>query len=339
MSRVFVHGWGAVSPAGWGRTALRAALDRGTPLPGTAIVCPGRSRPLQTRAVPPPDSRPSFLGHPRIRRTEPITHYLLGAALEALGQGTGPGTTGRLGLLVSVLSGCITYSRRFFEEVLANPATASPLLFPETVFNAPASHLAALLPEVADSLTFVGDDGAFLQALATAAQWLEDDRVDGCLVVGAEEADWLIADAMRDFSKRWIHAAGAGALCLRKEPPGPSEVELTGVTEGFRFTTRATRRHAAAQMRAQLPAGDPRHLLVLGIRGIGEDEVETGVWEGWPGERIAPKTVLGEAFNASTAWHCVAACEALARGLHDRATISVVGVNQQAIGACFERVH
>ena len=33
MSKVFVAGIGAVSPAGWNVAALRAALDKGEPLP------------------------------------------------------------------------------------------------------------------------------------------------------------------------------------------------------------------------------------------------------------------------------------------------------------------
>jgi len=37
---------------------------------------------------------------------------------------------------------------------------------------------------------------------------------------------------------------------------------------------------------------------------------------------------------AAAAWQCVAAAEALRRGLQKRANISVVGCNQQAIGAC-----
>jgi len=32
-----------------------------------------------------------------------------------------------------------------YDETLRDPTTASPLFFPETVFNAPASHIAALL--------------------------------------------------------------------------------------------------------------------------------------------------------------------------------------------------
>ncbi len=56
----------------------------------------------------------------------------------------------------------MAYSRRFYEEVLRDPATASPLIFPETVFNAPASHLAAFLGTTAINYTLVGDEGTFL---------------------------------------------------------------------------------------------------------------------------------------------------------------------------------
>ena len=45
--------------------------------------------------------------------------------------------------------------------------------------------------------------------------------------------------------------------------------------------------------------------------------------------------MLGDGLMASGAWQCVAACEALARGRFQAANVSVVGTNQQAIGARF----
>ena len=50
-----------------------------------------------------------------------------------------------------------------------------------------------------------------------------------------------------------------------------------------------------------------------------------------------PKAVLGEAFVASAGWQCVLACDALRRREFSAANVSVVGANQQAIGARFER--
>ena len=120
-----------------------------------------------------------------------ITQHTVVAALEALGTDLAEVQAGRLrvGIIVCLLTGIVAYSRRFYEAVLQDPATASPLLFPETVFNAPASHLAAYLGAGTINYTLVGDEGSFLQALALAAQWINDEPLDGCLVVGGEEMD------------------------------------------------------------------------------------------------------------------------------------------------------
>ena len=144
MSGVYLSGLGAVSPAGWNLAALRDALAREQLLPATELPVPARPRPLQAMRVPPANPRPAFLAHSRLRRTSPITQYAVGAALEALGP-RDPATTRNIGVIVCVFSGCVNYSRRFYDEALKDPATASPLVFPETVFNAPASHISAYL--------------------------------------------------------------------------------------------------------------------------------------------------------------------------------------------------
>ena len=137
MSRVFVHGTGAVTPAGWCVPALRHAMETNcAPSPDT-LTRPGRKEPLQIRAVPPPAQRPGFLTHPRLRRASALTHHTVAASLEALGGEIHTVQSGelRLGIVACLMPGCVMYSRRFYEEVLQNPATASPLIFPETVFN------------------------------------------------------------------------------------------------------------------------------------------------------------------------------------------------------------
>jgi hypothetical protein len=328
MSRIFVHGLGAVSPAGWGVPVLSAALKKGDPLPVRPLPRPGWEKPLRIRAVPPPPAPPAFLAHPRLRRASVITQSAVGAALEALGEDVGRVQNGglRLGLVVCLMPGCVTYSRRFFEEVLADPATASPLIFAETVFNAPASHLSAYLNSPAINYTLVGDDGSFLQGLALAADWLERGHAGACLVVGAEETDWIAADAVRLFRRDTIYSGGAGALYLKKSP-GPA-VELAAVTDSFSFTQQQNRAAAARKMKAQLPVAAPDELLC-------DSENENSANPGCAGHRLTPKTILGEAFVASAAWQCVAACEGIGKKEFAAANVSVVGTNQQAIGARF----
>src|SRR5690348_14697187 len=119
MSRIFVTGWGAVSPAGWNVAALRGALANKGPLPVQSLERPGWEKPLRVRQVPAPATRPEFLTHPRLRRSSPITHYAAAAALEALaGHRKAVNANGRLGIAVCMQAGCVRYSCRFLDETL-----------------------------------------------------------------------------------------------------------------------------------------------------------------------------------------------------------------------------
>jgi 3-oxoacyl-(acyl-carrier-protein) synthase len=337
MSRVFICGLGAVSPAGWSVEALRGALQSEAPLPVQVVARPGRAKPLRARVVPPPPARPVFLAHPRLRRTSPITHYAAAAGLEALApwQALHPGPA-RIGLICCFQSGCVQYSCRFFEEILRDPLTASPLAFPETVFAAPTSHIATLLHKVELACSLVGDPASFLQGLGLGADWLSQNKVDVSLVVGAEENHWLLADALWHFQHTAIFASGAGAICLGRDPADSIGAEISAITDVHTFSSRANRMRAACEMRAQLPEGAASELLVDGIDGSPRaDAPERAAWSKWPGKRLSPKGVLGEGLMAASAWQCVAACDAISRGFAPAATVSLVGCNQQAIGARF----
>jgi len=337
MSSAYVCGLGAVSPAGWSVRELRAALEGNRALPTSSLARAGANKLLQTRLVPPPDPRPAFLTHPRLRRTSPITHYAAAAALEAHGTAQprlDPAI--RTGLICCFQSGCVQYSCRFYEEALKDPGTASPLAFPETVFAAPTSHIAALLKNITLATSFIGDPASFLQGMAVGAGWLSEGKVDLCLVVGAEENHWLLADALWYFQHSAVFTSGAGAVCLSSNPALSCGVQLEVITDAHTFTTTNNRCQAARRMRAELPPGSKSELLVDGLDSSPRvDAAEYLVWQDWPGVRLSPKRILGEGLMASAAWQCVAACDAVARSLTPAANVSLVGCNQQAVGARF----
>lgn len=341
MSRVFVSGLGAVSPAGWGVPALRSALEAGEPLPIRSIERPGWDKPFLARMVPDPSPCPAFLAHPRFRRASPLTHYVAAAALEALGHTSqDPARPRRIGFIVCLQIGCVQYSYRFYREVLEDPSTASPLLFPETVFAAPASHVATLLGEVPLVHTLVGDPAVFLQGVALVSDWLIEGRVDVGLVVGAEEANWLRSDAIWHFDHGCVSSAGAGCLCLSLNSEGSDGVELDTLTDAQTYLSTRSRSRAAQAMRQQLPAGSVDELLCDGLQGVHRlDAPELAAWRSWPGPRLSPKRVLGEGLMAASAWQCVAACDAVGRARFKAAISSLVGCNQQAIGARFIRAN
>lgn len=339
MSDIFACGAGVVSPAGWGINPFREALARGEPVATKDLPRPG-NEPLRVRQVPAASPRPAFTAHPRLRRTSPIAHYAVSAALEALAEDAAKVSSGtvRLGIVYCALTGCVNYSRRFYDEVLKDPPTASPLVFPETVYNSPASHLAALLGTTSINYTLVGDPGTFLQGIAVAADWLCENRVDGCLVVGAEEMDWLTASAAWLFERRTILADGAGALYLKRETNGKGAPQLKAVTGTYLYSNKLSRAKAIKLARVELNGAAGRALLCDGRQGLPRaDRAEQTAWEDWPGERLSVKTVLGEALMAAAAWQCVAAVDALSRNAYDTANVSVPGTNQQAIAAQFAR--
>jgi len=336
MSDVYICGLGAVSPAGWGVPSLSEALDKGEPLPIQPLERPGWAKPLRARPVPNAGVRPAFVAHPRLRRSSPLTLYATAAALEAL-RGLPPAMDGRfrLGLVVSLQNGCVQYTYKFFDEALKDPATASPLLFPETVHAAPASHIAALLGNTPVVYTFVGDPTSFVQGLSVAADWLEESLVDACLVIGAEEINWLSADALWHLDRSAVIAGGAGALCLSRDPKSSLGVRMAAITDSHTYSACFPRLQAARAMREQL-GGSGSELLCDGLGGSARaDAPEAAAWSDWTGPRLSLKRILGEGLMAGAAWQCVAACDAVARGQFRAANVSLVGGHQQAIGARF----
>jgi len=314
MNRVFVHGCGVVSPAGWGLPAFREVLDgHRTPAP-TRLTRPDGAG-LDVFRVPAPAVRPTWLGHPRLRRSSVISHHAVAAAIEAMGDGR-PAQSPGLAIVVCVMGGSVLYSRRFFAEVLAEPTTASPLLFPETVFNAPASHLGAVLGTGARNSTHVSDQTGFIAGLAVAADWLARDVAQSCLVVACEEADWTTAEALRLFPGNAVPSEGAAAVLLRREP-GP--VELTGISSPRPYIRG---RHAATELDAVR-------------RELGA--VSRVVCHGVPGTEGALEHLLGDGLAASGGWTCVAAIDAILHGQAASASALVAGTNLQAIGASFGR--
>jgi 3-oxoacyl-(acyl-carrier-protein) synthase len=335
---IVVAGLGAVSPAGWGLKSLQTAWASGEGLPTKELARPGWTQTLQVRPVPPPPARSP---HARLRRASAVSQYLVEAALEALGVcdvAAAPGAAAgrRLGIVTCVMSGCVNYSRRFYDEAVRDPATASPLLFPETVFNAPSSHLAAVLGATGLNYTLVGDPASFPLGLALAKQWLQAGLVDECLVAGAEELDWLTADAFRLFAREVVVSEGAGALHLKAAAVSCGLPLLKAVTMPEMFWNRLTRRQAATKMRSQLGRGSHDVCLYDGRQRVPRlDEAESEAWQDWKGERCSPKVVFGEGLMAASAWQCVLAADAVQRRACRDAVVSVIGCNAQAAGCRF----
>lgn len=341
--RIEIAGWGAVSPAGWSSADLLNAVEHGAPIAHELSEREGRSRPVRVRRVPKPTEKFPWLRQPRLRRTSPIARFCTAAALEAIGESRLASIDSgehRLGVIYALVNGCVNYSQRFFREVLDDPSLASPIVFPETVFNAPASHLSAMLGTHAVNYTVVGDSATFLPALELATDWLADDLCDGVVVIGGEEFDWLSAEAFQIFHHEAIVSEGAGALYL--ETSQSPTIELSEITDPTLITRLRPRAAALAATRnaLELSPGDGDALFDSRSNLATFDAAETSAWSDWPASatRHSTRRILGDAMGASVPWQCAAAAAWLTRKHPgSQAVINAAGTNEQAAAAIFEK--
>jgi 3-oxoacyl-[acyl-carrier-protein] synthase II len=334
----FLTGWGAVSSAGWSARAMHEAIVAGDDLPYVTERRNESAPERRLRKVPALTTAPEWMKHPRMRRTTMVARYAVHAAIEALGtERLALVQSGalRLGIVFCTMNGCVQFSRRFFAEVLENPAFASPILFPETVYNAPASHLSALLGSTGINYTLVGDSAQFVRGMELATQWLEDALVDACLIIGAEELDWVSDEAMILFGKNNVVTEGAAAVLLERGPrAGKQAITLQGLAPVLTYGNRLARACAAREVQSDLQKSAlPKAVLFDGLgSGLRADTAESAAWNSWHGERVSVRNVLGEGFAVTAGWQTVAACERLAAGSAPQAIISAVGNTEQATG-------
>lgn len=313
---VRIAGVGAVSPAGWGTSALVEAVTSRQELPlvesPRSVGIRDWNCPVHVVPPAPPEALPKFA---RLRRASAVTKFAMGAALEALASAGFPNGqgAGRLGIIQCMFNGCVQFSGRFYHEVIETPALASPLIFPETVYNAPASHIAAFLGVDGPVTTLIGESSAIMEGVAMARDWLTLGWVDRVLVIGAEEGDWVGAEAVTYYHPELHASEGAGALLVSLHDPGP----VLEASPAFCFLTESERADCLGRLAGQqvLNPGSPV-IHVSGCCGIAIlDEAEEAMQAGQGALQVLePRAVLGESMGAGGALQLALAAQLAREG-------------------------
>ncbi len=177
----------------------------------------------------------------RLRRSGTISHFALGAAIDAVkSAGLTPEEQSHLAIVFATSDGGVIYTHRFFAELEARgPGSGSPLLFPETVYNAAASHIAAYFKSDREATAMVGDASVALSAISAGQELLTSGAAKHVLVVAANECDAISAAGY----SRWeflrqssndpdgnIFSEGAAAVVLGSE--GSEKPVLAWCREG-----------------------------------------------------------------------------------------------------------
>jgi 3-oxoacyl-(acyl-carrier-protein) synthase len=320
-----IAGMGWVTPLGNGVDPVWDRLLHGDEASATAISERVGDRSYSAFRVP--ESALTGLAHPRLRRASLISRFAAAAGLEALiaaGVKADSQNAGRIALIFAISNGGVIYTKRFYRDVVEMGAqSASPLLFPETVFNAPASHLAAILGVTGTTYTVVGDGAVGLLAIKMAEDVMANEALDYCLVVGTEEVDWLLCDAywrwrllrsappIEPFSKQkrgMILSEGAGAIVVAREGP----ITIEDAHPGGCYGKRAEAEEILKRMLRDLRQTEI-DFVISSANGTFIDQAEQVALEQVIPDAIAytAKPALGESVGASGLWQVIVGAQAL----------------------------
>jgi 3-oxoacyl-(acyl-carrier-protein) synthase len=322
-----IAGLGWVTPLGSGISEVWQRLLAGEEARAETISDTMGGKPYPAFRVP-GTALKELPPHPRLRRASAISRFAAAAGLTALkdcGLTLNDQIAKRIALVFAVANGGVIYTRRFYHDVVASgAAAASPLLFPETVFNAAASHLAAIIGITGTSYTLVGDGAVGLSAIRMAEDLLLEEQLDYCLVVAAEEADWLLCDAYRKWrllrsgppiepfhkpAKGTILSEGAGAVLLGRK----GFVKIEATHPGSFYLTRREASGALSRLLEELGRSGGSTIVISGANGTFVDDAELScVTKAFPSATIyAPKPALGESVAAGSLWQVIIGAQAL----------------------------
>src|SRR5690606_300350 len=119
---------------------------------------------------------------------------------------------------------------------------------------------ASLLGQAGPCYTLIGDSSQFLSGLELAIRWLQQDLVDACLVIGAEELDWLSTEAAQLFGQDLIISEGAGALLLERS--SSSRVFVDQITSQHSLNRKVSALQALEGVRRELGSETPNAWLI-----------------------------------------------------------------------------
>lgn len=243
---------GAVTPAGIGTDTITASWP-------VSQAQDTQGRLISAALVKTED--PSLLRwqkEPRLRRASPITYYMIEAVAQAV-EKLSAEEKKRTGIIATFFLGCLVYSVRFYRQITDEGRRfASPVLFPETVFNSPLSHVVATLGLHGPVYSQIGDRTCWASALRTAQSWLALGTCDRVVVLGAEEFEPLEVDALRagGLLRRGLVPA-EGCVALMFEASSTPDSGLGPIMDGFSFTHHRDAAHAMQRCLASFPAGIP----------------------------------------------------------------------------------
>ena len=257
--QIVITGTGAVSAYGLGTEAVWSALQRGERRATLIEQDAHAERSVWGMRVG-ECQLIDLLGKRGLQYMRPSTQFLLGASLLAMQEAdlaAGATNPDELGVTIgSNLAGLQSMSNYDYTAIAESPHDTSPMEAPNTLANAPASHLAIRLKARALNTTLSSGQCAGLDALGYAAKMMREKRARQIVVGGTEElspaALWVyrnsqvlasgpLENASLPFDERstgWLPGEGAASVMLERQEDALARnirplAELAGWSSAF----------------------------------------------------------------------------------------------------------
>jgi 3-oxoacyl-(acyl-carrier-protein) synthase len=334
-----IAGMGWVTPLGRDLFSVWTAMSENK-LPNPALL----NSPVNRRNAPvlrvPEELVRDVASLPRLRRSSTISHLAVAAAVDAVASARMTAEAlKRTALVFAASDGGVVYTRRFYAEIVeSGEGAGSPLLFPETVYNAPASHIAARLGLEGEVLTLVGDATAGLSAVQAGCELLAAGEADFCVVAAAQELDWITCEAYGRWGLIQDHqncaclfSEGAAAIVLGRES---ESLRVSAIHSGYSYSTESDAANRLKTMVDELLHGTQADVVVSCASGTRLDNAEQNCIANHlsTARVLAPKFLLGESLACSTLQQVITGSLALGESGGGNALVMTTGYNRQLAG-------
>jgi 3-oxoacyl-[acyl-carrier-protein] synthase II len=230
---IAITGIGILSPAGIGKEGLLqsfAASRSGISEPaGFGLPCNGITRLAMVRNFSAKDYIPAI----KARRMSRFSQLGLASAIEAVGDAgieVNDSNCYRIAIAVGTGLASTGSTDRFYEGLLREgPEATNPIIFPETVQNIAASHMAMHFVSRGQNITFSHADISSELALMYGTELLKEGQADVVIVSGADELSisavigyssfGVVSNNMRPYDRRrngFVLGEGGATIILER---------------------------------------------------------------------------------------------------------------------------
>jgi len=312
VERLVISGIGPLTPFGAGKECLRQSLKDGlsgikeiTKFSSISGAMGGEITDIDIDAI---------IDDRKFRRAADVSKYAMAAIKLALNDAGLESVSGEDSAMVAAVThGALNYTQEYHELLLTGGVEdISPILFSDSVLNAPAGNASICFGIQGAVHTIVGGTASSIKAAMLACRLLDDGPIKRALLFSTEEINELSFYCRNSFGEP-VMSEGAGALLIERADERKGSQQYCNVS-GFASYLDPSDPEASLRISAD---------RALSMAGIKKDDLDfvlmegaAGIHNGYFNETLSGTVsqYTGKAFAVSSIWNIIAAADSIEQG-------------------------